>query len=99
MKNLFIALALLIITIPISSAFLYGFYYLGVVHILETMNVYIPNFTYAHCLTASILIAYFIDFIKNDNKFTDIVEVISYRVGKIFVNLLVLLILYLIWIF
>lgn len=96
MKKLFVLLALLIITIPISGAFLYGFYHLGIVHILETMNVDVPNFTYTHCLTASILIA---SFRKGNNEYTEITEVISYLIGRIIVNLLVLLVLYLIWIF
>lgn len=96
MKKLFIALALLIIAIPISGAFLYGFYYLGVVHILETMNVNVPNFTYTHCLTLSILIA---SFRKGNSEYTEITETISYLIGRIFTKLLILLVLYLIWIF
>lgn len=96
MKKLFIVLALLIIAIPISGAFLYGFYHLGIVHILEAMNINTPNFTYIHCLTASILIA---SLIKSDNKFTEITEVISYWIGKTIVYSLILLILYLIWLF
>lgn len=96
MKKLFIVLALLIIAIPINGAFLYGFYHLGVVHILETMNVNVPNFTYTHCLTLFILIA---SFRKGNNKYTEISEAISYLIGKIFTNLFILLVLYLIWIF
>jgi hypothetical protein len=96
MKKLFTVLALLIIAIPISGAFLYGLYHLGVVHILETMNVNVPNFTYDHCLTASILI---VSFRRSSGEYTEITEAISYLIGKICVNLLILLVLYLIWIF